>query len=67
MVRTKTDGRSLLVAKWPNQAQPLLFSQWIVRFDAHSGVDGRAQFLVATEVLPVNTRLAGSVIMPVFR
>ena len=41
--------------------------QWIVRFDAYSVVDARAQFLLATEVPPVNTGLAGSVIMPVFR
>jgi len=30
-------------------------------------LDDLTQFLLATEVLPVNTRRAGSVIMPVFR
>ena len=32
------------------QAQTLLRSPWIVRFDAHLVVDGKAQFLLAAEV-----------------
>jgi hypothetical protein len=32
------------------QAQTLLRSRWIARFDAYSVVDGKAQFLLAAEV-----------------
>jgi hypothetical protein len=32
------------------QAQTLLRNRWIARFDAHSVVDGKAQFLLAAEV-----------------
>jgi hypothetical protein len=44
----KTPASSRQVAAY--QAQTLLRSRWIVRFDAHSIVDGKAQFLLAAEV-----------------